>query len=241
MRAGNEFRKTATRLLLCLSAVVGLPAAAGAVPTAYTSSAAFLTALPGAPTTASFDGLSSGDAIASGDSADGITFSYAFGDGVQLIVTDGTAAGGGGPFATTSAPNFLGTTDLDVLLDGDDLALGFSGASAIGLFIITAEVPGTTLFDGDLGLAAAGITAFLDVDAVEQTLPDGIVYFLGVIDPAASFSSASLDSFGGGGAFAFNVDDVVTAVPEPGTALMVALGLLVICRLQSKSCRVPAS
>ena len=234
MRAGNEIRKTATRFLLCLSAAVGLPSAAGALPTTYTNSASFLAALPGAPITASFDGLASGEVIASGDSADGISFTYAFAGGAELVITDGSAFGGGGPFATTSAPNFLGTTDFDVLLDGDDLVLGFSSASAIGLFIITAEAPGETLFDDDIRLTAAGATAFLEVDAIEQTLPDGIVYFLGVIDPAATFSSASLDTFGGGGAFAYNVDDVVTAVPEPGTGLMFALGLLILCPLRSR-------
>jgi len=57
------------------------------------------------------------------------------------------------------------------------------------------------------------------------------VFFLGVIDPAAAFTSASLDTFGGGGAFAYNVDDIVTAVPEPGTALMLGLGLLIVSRL----------
>ena len=83
----------------------------------------------------------------------------------------------------------------------------------------------TLLFDGDLGLTAGGTTAFLDVGAVEQTLPDGaLVFFLGVIDPAASFGSASLDGFGGGGAFTYNVDDIVTAVPEPGTAGMLMAG-----------------
>jgi hypothetical protein len=233
MRARSRFRSTIVRLLLLLPAALWLPAAAGAVPTLYTDSGDFLTALPGAATTASFDSLSSGDTIASGGSADGITFTYAFGGGVELIVTDGTAAGGGGPFDTTSPPNFLGTTDFDVLLDGDDLVLGFSSANAIGLFIITAEDPGVTLFDGDIGLTAGGATAFLDVDAVEQTLSDGIVFFLGVIDPAAGFTSASLDTYGGGGAFAYNVDDVVTAVPEPGTALVLGLGLLILCRLRA--------
>jgi hypothetical protein len=220
------------RRLLAFLAALALPASAGAVPTVYTSSAAFFAALPGAATTHDFDGLTSGQVIASGASADGITFTYDFG-GVDLIVTDGTAAGGGGPFATTSSPNFLGTSDLDVLLDGDDLGLGFASARAVGLFIVTAEVPGVSLFDGDIGLTAAGATAYLDVDAVQQTLSDGIVFFLGVIDPALSFSSASLEGFGGGGAFAYNVDDVVTAVPEPGTALLLGLGLLILSRLRS--------
>jgi len=54
-----------------------------------------------------------------------------------------------------------------------------------------------------------------------------------VIDPDASFTTASLDGFGGGGAFAYNVDDVVTAVPEPSSALLLGLGLLIMRRLRS--------
>jgi hypothetical protein len=218
----------ATRFMLGLSLLLSLPGAAGAAPVTHSDSAAFVAALPGAPTTATFDGLSSGLVIAPGASADGITFSYGFG-GVDLIVTDGTAAAGGGPFDTTSAPNFLGTNDFDVLLDGDDLALGFATANAIGLFIITTDVPGESLFDGDIRLTAGGATAFLDVDAVQQILADGsLVFFLGVIDSAAIFTSASLDTFGGGGAFAYNVDDITTAVPEPSLALLVAVSLSVL-------------
>ena len=56
----------------------------------YTDSASFLANLPGPATTADFDSLTSGDVIASGGTADGITFTYDFG-GVDLIVTDGTA------------------------------------------------------------------------------------------------------------------------------------------------------
>jgi hypothetical protein len=216
------------RLLAGLCLV--LPAAAGALPSAYTDSASFFADLPGAAVTANFDGLTSGDGIASGGSADGITFTYSFGGGAELVVTDGSAFGGGGPFDTTSSPNFLGTNDFDILLDGDDLVLGFASANAIGLFIITAEEPGLTILDGDIGLTAGGETAFLDVDAVEDTLSDGIVFFLGIIDPDAVFTSASLDTFGGGGAFAFNVDDIVTTVPEPGLALLLGLAGLVGCR-----------
>lgn len=215
------------RLHAAWLAAFALPVAAVAAPIAYTDSTAFFAALPGAAVTADFDGIASGSVIASGGAADGITFTYDFGD-VDLIVTDGSAAGGGGPFPTTSAPNFLGTSDFDLLLDGDDLALGFATANAVGLFIVTAEVPGVTLFDGDIGLAAGGATALLDVDALVATLSDGsLVFLLGVIDAASSFASASLDTFGGGGAFAFNVDDIVTAVPEPGVAALAALGLFV--------------
>jgi hypothetical protein len=195
---------------LCLA----LPAAAQqAIPTAHTSSAAFVSALTGAPTTATFDGLPSGQVIAPGASADGISFSYDF-EGAELIVTDGTAAGGGAPFDTTSTPNCLGTSDFDMLVDGDDITFGLSAGKAIGIFIVSAEEPGRTLLDGDIRLTAGGATAFLDVDSVEQTLPDGaLVFFLGVIDPGASFSSASLETFGGGGAFTYNLDGILTGVP----------------------------
>jgi hypothetical protein len=71
------------------------------------------------------------------------------------------------------------------------------------------------------------------VDAVEATLTDGIVFFLGVIDPDASFTSASLDTFGGGGAFAYNVDDIVTAVPEPAALWLLALSLIAGLRLRA--------
>jgi hypothetical protein len=215
-------------VLLCCSGSLLGPRWASALPTVYTDFAAFTAALPGPATAADFDSLASGTVIPSGGTADGITFTYDFA-GLDLIVTDGTAAGGGGPFDTTSPPNFLGTSDLDVLLDGDDLTLGFAAVRAIGLFIVTAEEPGFTLFDGDLGLTAAGATAFLEVAAVEQTLSDGsLVYFLGVIDPAAGFATASLDGFGGGGAFAYNVDDIVTAVPEPGTFGLTGLALVAL-------------
>jgi hypothetical protein len=212
-------------------ALLGLSTPAWAVPITYTDVAAFLAALPGPAITADFDGIAAGTVIPSGGSADGITFTYDFG-GVDLIVTDGAQAGGGGPFDTTSPPNFLGTSDFDLILDGDDLVLGFASAHAIGLYVITAEVPGVTLFDGDIGLGAGGATAFLDVDALQQTLGDGsLVFFLGVIDPSASFTTASLDTFGGGGAFLFNVDDIVTAaVPEPGAVALLGVGLGLLIR-----------
>ncbi|MBK7952433.1 MAG: hypothetical protein IPK00_27680 [Deltaproteobacteria bacterium] len=191
---------------------------------------AFFASLPGTASTARFDALASGDTIASGASTEGLTFHYDFG-GVGLIATDGTAADAGGAFDTTSAPNFLGTNDLDVLVDGDDLVLDFAPMRALGLFVVSAETPGVSLFDGDIRLAVGGATASLDIDDVQATLADGSrVYFLGVIDPAATFDSASLGTFGGGGAFAFNVDDVVTAVPEPGFVETLIAGGIVLSR-----------
>lgn len=202
------------------------PLVASGAPTVYTSSVGFFASLPGPVTTVAFDSLPSGEVIASGSAAEGLLFDHDLG-GVDLIVTDGTAAGAHGPFETTSAPRFLGTSDLDLLVDGDDLSLHFAAASAVGLFVITAETPGTSLFDGDIRLEAVGAEASLDVDDLQATLADGSrVYFLGVIDSEVSITSASLRTVGGGGAFAFNVDDVVTALPEPDAGRAIVWSLL---------------
>ncbi len=221
-------------IALTISAVLALPGAARAAPTAYTSGVPFFASLRGPAQTAGFDGLSSGEVITSGESADGIRFSHDL-DGVDLIVTDGTAAGGAVAFETVSSPHFLGTSDLDVLIDGDDLSLGIATANAVGLFVITAETPGLSLFDGDIRLAAGGATASLDVDDVQATLSDGSrVYFLDVIDAASTFDSASVGTFGAGGEFTFNVDDVVTALPEPRCASMLTSGLLALAAVRRR-------
>ncbi len=220
-----------SRLLpwLTFGLCVVLGGARHAAPTVYTSYAAFLAALPGASTVVNFDGLASGTVIASGSASSG--------GGASLLVTNGSAAGGGGPYAAPSAPNCLGTSDFDALLDGDTLTLGVATANAIGLFVVSVEEPGDTIRDGDIGLTAHGATALLDVDAVHQTLPDGsLVYFLGVIDAQSSFSSASLDMFGGGEAFAYGIDGIVRVtggvpVPLPGAVLMGVVSSFVLAAL----------
>ena len=209
---------------------------AHASPSVYTNIFAFAAALPAGYTPVGFDALASGTAISSGGAAEGVTFSYSF-DGASLIVTDGTAGGGGGPYDTVSPANFIGTNDFDALLDGDSVTLGFASSHAIGLVIITVEQPGESLLDGDIGLTARGATALLDVDAVQTVLDDGsIVYFLGVIDPEASFTAASLGTFGGGDAFSYTVDQIVisaaaAAVPLPGSVLMAAIALFTLAAL----------
>jgi hypothetical protein len=60
-------------------------------------------------------------------------------------------------------------------------------------------------------------------------LPDGgITYFVGLIADTP-FSAASVHFLDDGEInFVFNVDDINTAVPEPGTAALVALGLVAL-------------
>jgi hypothetical protein len=98
-----------------------------------------------------------------------------------------------------------------MLHDGDDFSMSFAPVSAIGLFFITAD----PLLDGDLKMAAGGATAVLKATDVQETLPDGSkVYFLGVIDNEAAFSSADVEALAGG-FFLYNIDDIVTAPANP--------------------------
>lgn len=204
------------RILGCLlAAALTLPGAVEAGLMGYTDRASFIAALPGAALTFDFDSLSPGDFIADGSMVGGITFNYDFG-GVSMMVSN--------VYDTTSSPNFLGTDDADVFLDGDDFRMSFAPASAIGLSFITAD----TMFDNDILLTVGGNSVGLLESAIQATLGDGgNVYFLGLISDSASFTSATVSSYGGSGGpyFTFNVDDITTAeaVPEPGSVALFAL------------------
>lgn len=194
MRTGRRCAVRQTALATSLLLVVGQAGAAQA----YTGRSAFDSALPATAVVADFDGVQSGTVIPSGAAVDGIAITYALG-GVSLKVT--------GLYPAVSGANALGSTDADVLQDGDDLALAFSARNAIGVSIITKEA----LQDGDLALSAGGATAVLGAAAVQQTLADGSnVYFLGIVDPAVAFTGATLAT-AGGGHFFYNLDDLVTA------------------------------
>ncbi len=204
---------------------------AHAVPTAYTDRTAFDTGVAALPagtvvSTLNFDSLAAGTLIASGSGAGGITFTYGFG-GVSLNV--------GAGYSTTSGANFLGTDDGDILQDGDDFNLFFAPKHAIGMYFISAD----TLFDGDITLAGGGGSASLLVADLQQTLSDGSsVFFLGLVDAAATFTSADVTTHGGGGAFLYNVDDIVTAGPQalpvPGTLALLGLGLTALWGLRPR-------
>ena len=188
----------------------------------FTDQASFLAALPGPASTLDFDGLSAGSTIADGDTVDGITFNYNFG-GVEMKVSDA--------YATTSPTNFLGTTDLDILQDGDDFDLSFGSVNAIGMFFITAD----EMFDGDIALSAGGTSVGLNVADAGTDLGDGgIPYFLGIIDDTNTFTTASITTIGGG-FFLYNVDDITTAVvPLPGALWLFVSGLLGLIAVRKK-------
>lgn len=202
---------------------------------AYTDQSAFMTALPGSATTLDFDSVTAPFVINDGDTLGGITFNYNFGPGAPVDIQVSSSIDTG--YATTSGINFLGTTDADIFQDDDDFTLGLSAVSAIGLYIITAEDPGVTLFNGDIQLTTGSGLALLDVSAIQQTLSDGsLVYFLGLINTSESFTTASLTTPNSSGGFLYNIDDITTsvaAVPLPAALWLFVsglLGLLTTCR-----------
>ncbi len=192
--------KKTISLMAGICAVIGLAAnePLQAEPAAYSALANFAAALPTEPRVLDFDRMPSGMTIENAASADGITFQYDF-DGLAMKVSH--------LYATTSAPNFLGTVDGGMFHDGDDFTLAFPPGRAIGLFFISAD----PLLDGDITVSAAGKTAALVAEDVHAILSDGSrVYFLGIVDEQGAFTNARVHALPGG-FFLYNVDDIMTA------------------------------
>ncbi len=169
-----------------------------AEPVTFSGLAEFTAALPTEPTVLDFDRMPAGMTIEDSGSAGSITFKYDF-DGLTMKVAH--------LYATTSAPNFLGTGDGGMFHDGDDFTLTFPPASAIGLFFISAD----PLLDGDISVTAGSVTASLVAKDIHATLSDGSrVYFLGIVDDQQALTSASVEALAGG-FFLYNVDDIITA------------------------------
>lgn len=198
----------------------------------YTSSASFFSDLGalGTPSqTLDFEGVSASPTpytIAEGDPLGGITFDdiitfRALSNLEQLAVDD--------EYTTTSGTNYLGGGGGpgEVLFyGGDSFEMSFATANAIGLFVITAEnptAPNQTIFDDDVRLSNGVVTAGIDVSESEQTLSDGsLVYFIGLIDDQAPFTTATIDTEND--FFIFNIDDITVdqanVVPEPASCVV---------------------
>ena len=194
---------------------------AGALSTAYTTRAAFLAALAGAPTVVDFESAAPGTAIPSGSAFEGVTLQYAIAGGLTVQVVSN--------FDTTSGANALGLDDpgnFDQFLDGDELDFVFAGSIfAFGLYLVSGDplVAGDVVLETVVGDAPNGALQ-------EQTLADGgLVYFLGLVstDP---FDTVLL-RYDGGDHFFFNLDDLTWSVPEsPGLGCLAALTLGVLAR-----------
>ncbi|MFK8018054.1 MAG: hypothetical protein AB8G17_21740 [Gammaproteobacteria bacterium] len=171
--------------------------------TDFADFAAAVGALNGPAESQDFDSFSDGTIIPSGASVDGIRPTYDFG-GVQLEVRKVSDSS---TFATSSDPNFLASDDVGVLQGGDDIT--FSSESFVNAFGLRVSIADEVL-PGEVTLTAGGVTVSLDPDDVQDVLDDGASeYFLGVVDPEISFSTAQLRT-GMGGFFLFVVDDLFT-------------------------------
>ncbi len=212
----------------CMITLVASASVSAAV-TTYVSRSAFETAIAGlTSSTVDFDSATVGDTIASGDTFDDLTFTYAltdFGGGSLTMVVDNT-------FDTTSPPNYLGLqTDAEQkvnFLTGDAFTVGFAQpVQAFGLNFVTNDV----LIDGDsfsLDGEGLGQPATLSGPAdPSDTLGDGgEVYFLGMVSDQA-FNSVVFSSLDTG--LEFTVDDITSAyavVPLPSALWLMGAGLL---------------
>ena len=208
-----RLHRVAAILIFCAAGLMTGPAFA--VTSTYTDSATFLAALPGPATTETFDGLSAGDPVGT---LGNITFGESV-PGESLIVTDF--------YSAPSDPLMLGLTNLDeAFQDGDVLDLVFgTPVNAIGMFVVTSDFAAL-----DEILLSVGGGGLVGNSATEETVlaDGGLVYFLGIISDTP-FSGATLDFANDGEVnFVYNVDSVTTAVPEPSTAVFVAMGLVML-------------
>ncbi len=202
--------------LLCvpLASAALWSAPAWSVTVTFTDPALFSAALPGPAQVLDFDALAPGTLLPSGSTQGGVTFNYSIA-GLTMKVVDS--------FSTTSGANSLGLTGGDdAFLDGDTFDLAFSSSvRALGMFFITSDaaLASEILLATPVGTAGNSATPF-------QVLPDGgIAYFVGLI-ATDLFSTAQVDFASDGETnFAFNVDDITTAVPEPNTIVLLAFAL----------------
>jgi hypothetical protein len=217
-------RGAAIALAFALAGALATSRPAAAQGNGYTSRAAFLAALPGAPATITFEAFAPGTLLPSGAALGaGVSVTYEIDDGggglLTLAVVD--------RFDATSGTRSLGVDDPaneDQLLLGDPLDFAIVGGTrAFGLSVIS----GDPLFAGDVRLVTAQGEA-ANGDLEESVLPDGgLVYFVGLVAPAPFAQVAVRYGPGSDGAAFFNVDDV-TLVPEPGAGAgaLVAAGAL---------------
>ena len=198
------FATILTALCACLPAT-----SAKADVTVYTDAAAYASAITSngyTSTVLDFESVSAGSTFVSGSTIGHIDF-----DGFvapNLLVTD--------DFATTSGANYLGMSDpgfANQFIGGFDFDMQFSDSHAIGMFVISSEIPNFSIFDNDIVIDVPGVgTAPIDIDDLQGTVGGDNVFFIGLIDTMSTFTTARVRYDPTAiSAIVFNIDDISTA------------------------------
>ena len=211
----NSYLSNSHSLSVVLLGLLALPASESAAQVLiFTDRAAFLTATAAlSAQTLDFESQAAATTLTDPTTIGGITFS-GFGS-PNLVITD--------TFEASSGANYLGVSNAGTFNQfsySDSFDLEFSARNAIGLNIITAEIPGVSLFDDDIRIEVPGVgIARLDASAVNSTTSGGDrIFFIGLMDLANSFTLAHLE--GSGALGFFNIDDITTAaIPEFSVSL----------------------
>jgi hypothetical protein len=235
-----------SRMLLGACATFLAVANTCASPILYTNKAAFdaaIAAIGGASeNTLNFDSTAAGTVISSGGALGSITFTSNISGGYLPAVSDENPGTSGAH--TLKVSNDSGASFGNFAL-GDVIDFGFGASHAFGMYIIVSDV-NFGFYDNDINLTFAGSTlsnAASDVATLVGT-NNVAALFVGIVDSAATFTSANL-TFGVTGAdplALFEIDDIVTTsttgtggdgngngggtVPEPATLALLGLGLL---------------
>jgi len=187
--------------------------------TTYTSQANYLTALGGATViTQNFDGLTSGDIIADGDTLDNATYSYAISGGFEILVDNS--------FDTTSPNNYLGTTDGGAFFSGDSFTITFAQTlHAIGLYVIS----DAQILNEYFTITTSSGQIANNSEVPDITLSDGGAFYIGLIEDDFNLGFNSITFSSSDENYLFNIDDItvseVSAVPLPAAVWLFGSGL----------------
>jgi hypothetical protein len=234
MTHGSRIRILKTNLVAAtMGALLSICAPANATLIGYQSQAAFNAAISGWTTTSTnFESVPAGTGYSAGTgpAGSGFTLTLSGPDAPGLIPTVANL------FWSTSGTHYLGLDNSDTAFEaGDSLTINFGTAmQAFGLFVIGTSDIGA----GDISLVT-GASSVLNGAVADMSDGNGsFAYFLGFVsDDGGTFNSIVLNDLTLSSARLLNiaVDDIVLAlnnppavIPEPGTLVLMLMGLLAL-------------